>query len=104
MVVGLVARQLPALRRHLNLHSTARVGRWWTVLVGAAVPLVLAFMLVSTLIGLISEPYEGYPSGFVMVFGWGLVALLVLGAIIPTLLPWRRPVDDFVPEDLEAHR
>lgn len=101
LVVGIGTRQLPALRRHLNAASTLGLGRWWIALVGIAIPLLLTFMLVSTLVTLIAEPYEEYPQSFLFTFGWGVLALMVVFAAVATALRWRRPVDDFTPEPVQ---
>ncbi len=100
VVVTVGARKLPELRAHLNRVSTARIGRWWSVLVGAVVPIALAVMLVSSLTELLTEPYEGYPWGFVTLVGWGTIGLITIGAIVYTLIPWQRPVDDFAADPL----
>ncbi len=100
VIVTLGARKLPELRAHLNAVSTGNVGRWWSVLVGAIVPLALIGMLVSSLSDLFAEPYGGYPQTFVTVVGWGVVGLMVVAALLYTFVPWRRPVDDFTPDVL----
>jgi len=98
VVVTLGARKLRELRMHLNTVSTGHLGGWWSLLVGLVVPLVLAFMLVSTVIDLFREPYSGYPWGFLTVAGWGALGLMVVAAVAFTLIPWRRPVDDYTPD------
>lgn len=100
LVVGLGLRKLPELQAHLNSISTARVGAWWRVLVGIVVPVALLYMLVTSVIGLFEEPYSDYPWAFVNTVGWGVVGLIVLAAIVYTLIPWRRPVDDFTPDPI----
>ncbi|MBD8062773.1 sodium-dependent transporter [Oceanitalea stevensii] len=102
VIVTLGARKLPELRAHLNAVSTGHVGRWWSVLVGAIVPIALTIMLLSSLRALFSEPYEDYPLAFLTIAGWGTLGLLVVAALVYTLIPWRRPVDDFTPEPLSA--
>jgi len=104
VIVTLGARKLPELRAHLNTVSTAYVGRWWSVLVGLIVPLVLAFMLVSTVMDLFDEPYGEYPWSFVTIAGWGVFGLMVVAALVYTFIPWRRPVDDFTPEPVSYER
>ncbi|HLT85238.1 MAG TPA: sodium-dependent transporter [Phototrophicaceae bacterium] len=102
VIVTVGARKLPELRAHLNTVSTGHIGRWWSVLVGLVVPLALLVMLVTSLVTLVEEPYEGYPVSFLLVAGWGLVGLMVVAAIVYTLIPWRRPVDDFTPDPIPA--
>ncbi|MCM3662541.1 sodium-dependent transporter [Georgenia satyanarayanai] len=106
VIVTLGARKLPELRAHLNAVSTGHVGRWWSLLVGVIVPIALVVMLVSSVLGLIEEPYEGYPRSFLAVAGWGVLGLMAVAALVYTLIPWRRPVDDFTPDPLpeEARR
>ncbi|PYG01137.1 neurotransmitter:Na+ symporter, NSS family [Georgenia satyanarayanai] len=102
VIVTLGARRLPELRAHLNAVSTGHVGRWWSVLVGAIVPIALTVMLVTSLSTLLGERYEDYPLAFLNIAGWGTLALMAVAALVYTLIPWRRPVDDFTPEPLSA--
>ncbi|GAA1642614.1 sodium-dependent transporter [Georgenia ruanii] len=102
LVVAYGARRLPELQAHLNWVSTARVGRWWRVLVGAVVPLALTLMLVTSLADLVTEPYGGYPWAFVNAVGWGVAGGALLAALALAALRWRRPVDDFAPEPVPA--
>jgi NSS family neurotransmitter:Na+ symporter len=102
LVVTYAARRLPELQAHLNRVSTARVGRWWRVLVGVVVPLALTVMLVTSLAELVTEPYGGYPWAFVNAVGWGVAGGALLAALALAALRWRRPVDDFAPEPLMA--
>ncbi|WP_418607860.1 hypothetical protein [Georgenia sp. SUBG003] len=100
LITGLGLRKLPELQAHLNGVSTARVGAWWRVLVGVVVPIALLYMLVRTVMELLSEPYGGYPWTFVNIVGWGAVGLMVIGALAYTAVRWRRPVDDFTPDPI----
>lgn len=88
VVVAWVLHKLPVLQEHLNRRSTFRVGLIWRIAVGVLAPIVLGYLLVTEVIGKISEPYGGYPAWFVGVFGWGMVIALVVLAILLSLLPW----------------
>ncbi|GAA3628820.1 sodium-dependent transporter [Microbacterium awajiense] len=90
-----VARRGRELRYHLNALSTFKVGSVWVVLVGVVGPVILGYMLVSRIITLIAEGYEGLPPWYLVVFGWGAILVLVVGAIVLSILPWRRSPDDF---------
>ena len=37
-----------------------------------------------------------------MVFGWGMLLLVALCTAIMTLIPWKTPVDEFEPLELET--
>ena len=48
------------------------------------------------------QGYDTYPNGFVMVFGWGMLLLVAVATAVMTLIPWKTPVDEFEPIELEA--
>lgn len=98
VVVVWVFRRGELLRRHLNAVSTFKVGRIWIALLGLLVPAFLAVMLVQKLITLVDEGYEGLPGWYVGLFGWGMLALVILAAVVLTALPWKgRDDPDFRP-------
>ncbi|MFW2513997.1 sodium-dependent transporter [Demequina sp. SO4-13] len=84
------------LARHLSVLSSMKVGLGWLVVVNA-VAVLLVYMLVDTTVRLATEGYDGYPGWFVLVFGWGAVAVLLVAALVMPLARWRRKPDDFVP-------
>ena len=83
------------LSGHLSALSTFKVGRTWLFLVSVLAPLVLGYMLVATIIGLINEPYSGYDSTYLLIVGWGSVAVMIIASIVLTLIPWKRDPDLF---------
>jgi len=105
-----VLRRGPELRYHLNAVSTFRLGAWWQVLVAVLAPLVLGYMLVSRIVTLIADGYEGYPGWYLALVGWGTIAFIVLVALVLTAMRWRHSPDDFVawppypPGDAEPRR
>ena len=90
-----VLRLGPDLRAHLNAVSTFKVGRVWVLGVGVLAPVVLGYMLVQRVITLIIDGYSGLPSWYLLVFGWGAIFAMALGAVILTLMRWKRSPDDF---------
>jgi NSS family neurotransmitter:Na+ symporter len=96
VLVVWVRRRGPELRHHLNTVSTFQVGAWWQVLVGVLAPVVLGYMLVSRIVTLLTDGYEGYPSWYLALFGWGAVLVAVVGAAVLTAVRWRRDPDAFV--------
>ncbi|GAB3632366.1 sodium-dependent transporter [Microbacterium shaanxiense] len=88
IVVAWVFYKLPVLKEHLNRRSSFRVGRIWMLLVGVLAPVVLGYLLISELVTKISEPYGGYPTWFLGVFGWGMVIALVVIGVLLSLMPW----------------
>lgn len=88
IVVAWVFHKLPVLKEHLDRRSSFPVGRIWMLLVGVLAPVVLGYLLVSELITKISEPYGGYPTWFLGIFGWGMVIALIVIGILLSLMPW----------------
>lgn len=90
IAVAWIVRKLPQLARHLDRFSSFRAGTVWMVMMGAIVPVILGYILYTHTIERVQEPYEGYPLHLLGIFGWGMAGSLVVGAIVLTLLPWRR--------------
>ena len=90
-----IGRRGPELARHLSALSTVRVGRVWQVLVTAAA-LLLVYMFVSKAISLVRDGYGGYPTWYIVVFGWGTIAFLLAVAVGLPLARWRTDVTHFV--------
>ena len=85
-----VIRALPMLRDHLNKVSSFKVGWTWMALLGVVTPLVLGYMFISSTYDMATNGYGEYPGWFVGVFGWGMVAGLVVFAVVLSLIPWRK--------------
>jgi len=90
-----VGRRGTELRRHLSAVSTFTLGRTWLVIV-SAVALLLIYMLISKAVSLVTDGYGGYPTWYIVVFGWGTIALLALVGLVGSLAPWRRDIVHFV--------
>ncbi|MDO4898225.1 MAG: sodium-dependent transporter [Rothia sp. (in: high G+C Gram-positive bacteria)] len=89
-VVAYLVRALPVLRDHINERSSWKMGKLWMILLAGITPLILGYSLVNTFIGLLKEPYEGYPAEMLNVFGWGMVAVLLIAAVLISMLPWSK--------------
>lgn len=90
-----ILRRGPELLHHLNAVSTFQLGRIWMALVGIVVPAVLGYILVSGIVTVVTKGYEGYPSGFVLVMGWGSLMAGGVIAAVASAMPWKRnTVDD----------
>lgn len=92
-----VLRRGPELRTHLNGVSTFKVGRVWTFFVAVLGPIVLAYMLVARIIELVVAGYSDMPTWYLVAFGWGTIAFIVVGAVALTAFKWVRSPDDFTP-------
>ncbi|MFD6446716.1 sodium-dependent transporter [Promicromonospora sp. NPDC060204] len=89
VLLGWVLRRTEEMRFHLNAVSTIPVGRWWSFCVVVLGPVVLAAMLVSRIISLVQDGYEGYAGWYLLAVGWGTVVLLFVAAFVLTRMRWR---------------
>ncbi|AWE41900.1 MULTISPECIES: sodium-dependent transporter [unclassified Actinobaculum] len=102
--VGVVLRRTRTLQRHLDhVSETNLIGAWWRVLVSVVVPILLGYMFVQTAWSYVHDGYAYSPS-FELVLGWGTLFVGAVLVAVLTLLPWRTPVDDFVPLELSDRK
>ena len=93
LFAAIAGRRLPFLRKYLNGVSSVRVPKLWDFMVGVVAPIALGFMLVSAIIDFMRNGYDGLQPWYVVVFGWGAVALAIGFAVVMTLLPWKTDPD-----------
>ncbi|WP_083090163.1 sodium-dependent transporter [Actinomyces vulturis] len=96
--VGWGCRMIPVLGRHLDAISTIKTTYWWPFCVGILTPAIMAITFYGNIRELLAEPYEGYTSPQLWVYGWGLTAVIYVGALILTFLPWHKGVSMKTPE------
>ncbi|WP_109471621.1 sodium-dependent transporter [Ornithinimicrobium cavernae] len=104
LVVSWRLRKLPELQAHLNRVSAFQVGAWWRVLLSVVVPVMLLVMVGTTGLSLITDGYEGYPTWYLNLMGWGVVGFAIVFAIVFTLIPGRRGREDHTTFDPESLR
>lgn len=90
IVFGAGLGMLPKLAKHMNRHSSIKLGTGWKVLVGGIGPAALGYMLINEVQSKVNESYSGYPLWFNGIFGWGMAGLLIVGAIVLSLIPWSK--------------
>lgn len=87
--LGWVMRRMDEFALHLNAVSSFKVGTLWQIFVVNITPIVLGLTLFQQLSELLSENYEGYSNAQINIFGWGVIAVIFVGSLIMTVLPWR---------------
>jgi neurotransmitter:Na+ symporter, NSS family len=100
IVVGWVLRRTAELRAHADLVSDIALGWWWTLALVAVTPLLLGAVTLDNLRQELAAPYEGLPTSFLAVFGWGVALLAVAIGIAFTSRPWREPVTTVAPPEV----
>lgn len=95
VILDWVLRRIGEVSAHLNQVSSFKVGIVWRICVVNVTSLVLGFTLFQELLTLIKEPYGGYSSTQVWLFGWGVLVAIALLAVVMTALAWPKnlPVD-----------
>ncbi len=78
--------KLPGLIEHINHISSFQLGSKWVFLLTFITPIMLIAILLMSLKDLITKGYGDYPSSILLPFGWGVVAIFAIGAIIMTLI------------------
>ncbi len=89
IVVDWVLRRSDEFGMHLNAVSSFKVGTWWRICVVNITPIVLGFTLIQELITQLQEPYGGYSSTQLNLFGWGVIGVIVAAALLLSIAPWR---------------
>lgn len=76
--------KIPGLLEHINRVSSVKLGGAWVFMLTVITPAVLVIALGLKFIDLVRNPYEGYSTTILLLFGWGVVVLFALGAFILT--------------------
>lgn len=93
--VDWISRRIDEIQAHINQVSSFRVGTIWRICVVNVTTLVLGFTLIQELISLITEPYGGYSQLQIGLFGWAVLAIILVLAFVLSAMPWPAglPVD-----------
>lgn len=75
---------LDKLIRHINGISSFRVGKGWAFMLTVITPVSLIIALLLSVKSLLTEGYGGYEFVTQAVFGWGVVAVFAIGALLLT--------------------
>lgn len=89
ITVAWVLRKLPMLQAHANETSAIRLGGWWLFTLGVITPVVLGWMMWDSLRTELADNYEGYPTTFLLIAGWGVALAALLFGLVMARIPWR---------------
>ena len=93
VVVAWLLRKLPVLSRHLNAISSFKLGWIWMILISIT-GVVLIYMLITQIMTFLTEGYEDYPALITGTYGWGMIGLLAVAAIIISIIKWPKQTID----------
>lgn len=92
VVIGWIVKA-ETIRKHTNSISYYNIGKWWDIAVKFVTPAILTYMLIQSLINEFKNPYEGYPLGALLLYGWGIIGLGIIGALLISKQPWKNKSD-----------
>lgn len=88
-----------SIRNHTNKVSYFNIGKWWNIMIKFVSPAILIFMVLQILFKEFITPYGGYNLKELLLYGWGVVALGIIVALIISKKPWKdKKVDDYISE------
>ncbi len=88
VVVVWFLRQLKPLKDHANNVSDIKIGAWWSFSLSVITPVVLGFMMIQNFRTDFAENYEGYPTMFLITYGWAIALAVIIIGILFTLKKW----------------
>lgn len=100
VMIGWVARGTPVLSAHLNAVSSIKTGPLWSVLTRFVTPVILVAVLITGAGQYVTDGYGGLPTSFLLIYGWGVIALVAVFSLGMSFRSYQRPyADDYLPED-----
>lgn len=85
---------LEKLRQAANEFSNFSIGKWWLYALKIVTVLGLGVMTIWNAYGIISDGYGGYSLLDISIFGWGMLALCVIGTIVFTVMKGKKGYTD----------
>ncbi|MFT3942305.1 MAG: sodium-dependent transporter [Ancrocorticia sp.] len=103
VLVVLIGRKVPEFAKHLNAVSSFKVGRVWQAMLVVLTPIVLVVILVTGAFDYITNGYGSFPWWYVVMAGWGMLALLLVASFSLSYGRYGRiDADTAVPADTDA--
>ena len=87
-VIGWIVKP-KEIREHTNNISYFRIGKWWDLIIKYVTPTLLVITLVQSLITEFKTPYGGYDLISLVLYGWSIIALGIIGGLFISKKPWK---------------
>lgn len=99
IVIGWIVK--PAtIRNHTNKTSYFKIGKWWDFVVKFITPTMLLIMLISNFVAELKAPYGDYNLPELFAYGWSVVGLGIIGALLFSKAPWKnKEIENFNDEE-----
>lgn len=74
---------------HANSMSDIQLRGWWDLCLKFLTPFILGYMTIQTFVTNFTSNYEGYPTSFLVKFGWSILVVAVIASIGFSKLKWK---------------
>ncbi|NFG61104.1 sodium-dependent transporter [Clostridium sp. CMCC3677] len=88
VVIGWIVKP-KVIRDYTNSISYFNIGIWWDVIIKYVTPILLSLTLVKSIITEITTPYGGYDSISLLLYGWSIIVIGIIGGILISKKPWK---------------
>ena len=87
-VIGWIVKP-KEIREHTNAISYFKIGKWWDFIIKYITPTLLLITLIQSIITEFKTPYGGYDLISLLLYGWAIIALGIIGGILISKKPWK---------------
>lgn len=77
------------IREHTNTISYFRVGKWWDLIIKYVTPTLLTITIIQSLITEFKTPYGGYGLTSLLLYGWCIIGIGIIGGFLISKKPWK---------------
>nr|WP_315021003.1 sodium-dependent transporter [uncultured Aminipila sp.] len=92
VMVGWIIKPI-VIREHTNSISYFKIGSWWDIIIKYVIPVILLVTLVKTMITEFKTPYGGYDVLSLFIYGWSIIILGIIGAVLISKKQWKKGVN-----------
>lgn len=87
-VIGWIVKP-KTIREHTNSISYFKIGKWWDFIIKYITPTLLLITLVQSIITELKTTYGGYDLLPLLLYGWAIIALGIIGGMLICKKPWK---------------
>ncbi|WP_315077485.1 sodium-dependent transporter [uncultured Clostridium sp.] len=98
VVIGWIVKP-KIIRDYTNSISYFKIGIWWDVIIKYVTPALLSFTLIKSIITEIISPYGGYDSISLLLYGWLIIGIGIIGGILISNKPWKSEFENIVSKE-----
>ncbi len=82
ILIAWLTKSVKEYREYANSVSDIQLGKWFDWSLSVITPVILGYMMVANLIREFRQPYEGYPTSVLLIYGLGSIVLLFVFSMV----------------------